>query len=82
MTLKCLLRSSAIWRTKDCRLSYGVSDQHCILIIILLQCMLPLSLFCVTVAIEMIANKLFEKYIEQMEAKVRNSLYLSTVFDR
>lgn len=44
--------------------------------------MLPLSLFCVTVAIEMIANKLFEKYIEQMEAKVRNSLYLSTAFDR
>ena len=30
----------------------------------------------------MIANKLFEKYIEQMEAKVRNSLCLSTAFDR
>ena len=31
--------------------------------------------FCVTVAIEMIANKLFDKYIEKMEAKVGNSLY-------
>ena len=29
----------------------------------------------------MIANKLFDKYIEKMEAKVGNSLYLATVFD-
>ncbi len=36
----------------------------------------------VTVAIEMIANKLFDKYIEKMEAKVGNSLYLSIVANR
>ena len=45
--------------------------------------MIPLisHFFGVTVAIEMIANKLFDKYIEKMEAKVGNSLYLATVFD-
>lgn len=44
-----------------------------------------LTFFCIAVAIEMIANKLFDKYIEKMEAKVGNSctaLYdLAIVFD-
>ena len=76
MILWCLHRSFNILKTKDCRLNSGVCDHNtsCCSTVNGTTNVLLLVTFATTVAIEMIANKLFDKYIEKMEAKVRNHL--------